>query len=644
MRTKIRSKLATVVALLLAATVLSPAAGAQPDAYPDGGDSDSPVNLTERDPSAALAARDAMSEYAMTGPRQAVNIRQVGRGERLQPDATTDVWAHRGFAYTGTFNSPCGGEPDAGVFVWDVRNPTNVSNVGVIPSPTGSRSNDVKVARMGSGNILVHSNESCDGGPGGFEIYRVDDPANAAHLASVRIDELNPIADALFGGVTDVGVHNLWLFRQGGHDYVAAVAESVFDNFRIYDITDPTVPSLVSAWGAEELFDPGVGDLTDLDDGAQVDRVLNAALWLLDGFGASANRFLHDATITADGSQAYLSNWDAGLVLLDITDPYNPDVVSVAIDETSEDGEVNSHAAWPSEDGTIVVEGEEDFSPFTLAFSIVDGPNAGDYDAVEGAIGTPIATLAGMAMTGPTVYVGLGCEGDTAASAEAQTPMPAAPTADSIALVQRGECAFTLKGNNAAAAGYAGMVVFNDEARGDALVLMGGDPIPIPSVFVGHSTGLAIADVASAADLVIGASGASVSATAEPDGWSGFRVWDYSDPANPVLASIINTTCSANPVAPSCDPAGTYSGHNVVVQTHGNRTLAYLSWYWDGVIVYDVTDPFNPREVARFSDDSAAFQAANGGPQDVWGIYKGVGPLIYASDRNGGLYLLRLGG
>ena len=94
------------------------------------------------------------------------------------------------------------------------------------------------------------------------------------------------------------------------------------------------------------------------------DRTLDAALWLIDGFGASANRFLHDITISADGTSAYLSNWDAGLVLLDISDPSDPQLVSVALDPVngSLDGEVNSHAAWPSEDGAIVVESEEDFS------------------------------------------------------------------------------------------------------------------------------------------------------------------------------------------------------------------------------------------------------------------------------------------
>ena len=45
----------------------------------------------------------------------------VSRGRRLEPDATTDVWALGRFAYTGTFNSPCGGEAGAGVHVWKVR-------------------------------------------------------------------------------------------------------------------------------------------------------------------------------------------------------------------------------------------------------------------------------------------------------------------------------------------------------------------------------------------------------------------------------------------------------------------------------------------------------------------------------------------
>ncbi len=617
-----------LIACLTALALIAPAVAAHPDEVSDGAADaaeDTELHLPGHgDLSAPLVALDAEADVVSAGPMGPVikDIRLRGRGFRLDGDATTDVWAHGGYSYTGTFQSPCGGEPGAGVWIWDTSR-NRVSNVGLIPSPTGSRSNDVKVAGLNSGDVLVHSNESCGGGPGGFEIYNVDNPRNPAHMASVRIDELNPISDALFGGITDVGVHNMWLFTDGDNDYVAVVAESAFDNFRIYDITDPRNPTLASAWGAEEVFDPGVGD--ELVD---VNRVLGAALWLLDGFGASANRFLHDVTGSADGNHMYLSNWDAGLILLDISDPTSPVYVSTALDGSSDgDGEINSHSAWPNEDGSIVVEGNEDFAPYATVFSITTGPAAGDYPAAEGAITTPIADEPDATMAGPTTYVGLACTGGD--------PVPAGT---GIALIQRGVCAFTDKANNAEAAGYSGIVVFNDEARGDALVTMGGDDVNVPGVFVGHSTGLAIANAASAADLVIGTAGEDVSVSVVPDGWGQIRIWDYSDPANPVLASSFDTVCSYTVVDPSCDPNGTYSVHNVVVETEGGKVKAYISWYFDGLVVLDVTDPYNPVEIGRFLD-----ARTNGGlPIDFWGIYKEPGkPTIYVSDRNGGLYLLK---
>jgi len=199
-------------------------------------------------------------------------------------------------------------------------------------------------------------------------------------------------------------------------------------------------------------------------------------------------------------------------------------------------------------------------------------------------------------------------------------------------LIQRGACRFDLKATNAIDAGYSGMVVFNDAARGDALATMGGDPRGIPGIFVGHSTGLGIAGVASARDLVIGAAGADVTAAVVPNGWSGLRIWDYSDPANPILASTFNTVCSADPVDPICAPGGTYSVHNVIVEDG----KAYVSWYSDGMLVIDISDPYNPVEIARFLDAST-----NGGlPNDFWGVYKVRGEdEVFGSDRSGGLYI-----
>jgi hypothetical protein len=654
-RSTARWGLIPAFALVLAATA-GPAFANPDGSVTDGPNDDGQAHRSQqlspaRDLSAPLAAQDDGTEVVSDGPFAKVtkNLAVAGRGERLVPDATTDVWTNKGYAYLGTFNSPCGtgegfGEGSLvddrtgpGIPVYDVKNVNKPKYLGNIPSVEGSRINDVKVMSMNSGEILVHSNEPCAGGPGGFEVYDVSDPRNPEHLAHVQTDDINGLLREEFG-YTDFGVHNNYLFSRDGRDYNAVQVESLLGNFQVFDITDPANVELVSWFGAEYLLEPSTDWATTTD----FDKILEANAYLNGGFGASQNRFLHDQYVTDDGTRAYLANWDAGLLYVDLGDLSGAaELISQAIDPTSEDGEVNSHSVWPTADGRTVVEGEEDFNPFESVFSITSGPDAGDYEAAEGSITTPIVDLPGGEMAGSTRYVGYGCEGytDSPPIPDAlKTPMPPAVSAGEIALIQRGGCSFSLKIDNAEDAGYAGVVVFNDAARGDAIVTMGGDPVGLPGVFVGHSTGLKIAGVDSAEALVIGAPGESVRAAAVPNGWSGVRIWDYSDPANPVLASTFNTVCSADPVAESCDPRGTYSSHNVVVE----GTKAYISWYSDGVVVLDVADPYNPVEVARYSESGPAFEERNGGIQDVWGIYKQPNrPFIYASDRNGGLYVLK---
>ncbi len=643
-----RRRYMVLVTVIVALGLIAPAAGAD---HPDGGE-----HLDRPSPNEELEALDLaqLGDVISDAPFAKVtkNLELRGRGERLDLDATTDVWAHDGFAYTGTFNSPCPPDPEAGIWVWDVHNKNKPGFVGVIESEPGDRTNDVKVAAMNSGDILVMTNESCGGGDGGFEIYNVDDPASPVKLGSVTIDELNPISNALFGGIENVGTHNLWLFTQGSNDYVAVVAETAFDNFMVFDITDPTNPTLAVAWGAEEIFASGVGDLTDLEDEDQVDQVLDAAIWLITGFGESNNRFLHDITITADGNQAYLSNWDAGLVLLDISDLASltsvslptDRLISIALDPAngSRDGEVNSHAAWPSEDGSIVVETEEDFNawvsvtppgnitfgdfPWNTIPGVAISTTAGDdFEANQtGNLVTmtstsvtvdsgplagnvyPAAELSGsqpkIADTGPieaeAVWVGRGCDTNNFLHPDIDDPGVVDPhlndPEDKIAVVRRGGCSFTSKLGAAQAAGAIGIIIANNLT----------DDSP----------------------------------------WGGIRIWDYSDPENPLLASVFDTTCSASPTPlPECDPLGVYSVHNVIVESRGNKVFAYVSWYRDGMLVLDVSDPYDPVEVARYFDNSEEFLESNGGnPHDFWGVYKETNsPWIYGSDRNGGLYIFR---
>ena len=205
------------------------------------------------------------------------NLAPAGRGERLIPNATTDVWALDGFAYVGTFNAPCGdgtGDNGSGIRIFDVENPNMVPDeVGVVPSVVGSRTNDVKVANLNSGRILVHSNESCGGGPGGFEIYNVDDPTSPVHLKHVQTDDVNGLLRDPPFLFLDFGVHNLFLFTQGDQDYAAAVVGSEFGNFQIFNITDPASPWLVGFWGAESLLFPSVDFATTTDFGGVTQKI-----------------------------------------------------------------------------------------------------------------------------------------------------------------------------------------------------------------------------------------------------------------------------------------------------------------------------------------------------------------------------------
>jgi hypothetical protein len=644
-----------LVVLLLASSLFAPAAVAAQDPDPRHAVTDGAEDREEvirEDPSAGLQALDdaRSSESVISdGPfaRITKNLQLRGRGERLVANATTDVWAHGNFAYTGTFNSPCGGEPEAGVWIWDVRNKNSPSFVGVIESPVGSRSNDVKVADMNSGDILVHSNEACAaGGPGGIEVYNVDDPHNPVHQASIRLDEINEIVPFFFlpGTLEDVGSHNAFLFTQGERDYVSLVYNGIFHTFRTFDITDPTEPVMVNAWGAEELFDPGVGDTTLETDPTGL-RTLNAVLWLLDGFGTSRNRLLHDITVNDEGTLAYLSNWDAGLVLLDISDISDPQVVSVALEpeEGSLDGEVNSHAAWPSEDGTIVVETEEDFDHVRIAVSVTDGPLAGEvFGGFEDAVGPPPPRLAEVGVIEEeAVWVGRGCDTDNFGLAGDQPgifdPYENDPDGK-IAVIRRGACTFGSKLLRAQDAGAVAVIIANNLPDQPGLASGSFSGVgDIPGLFVSTAAGDLFEANPTGNTVVLDPDEVTF------DPWGGVRVWDYSDPENPVLASTFNTVCSAStdPLTDGCDPFGTYSIHNVIVEsTDDGQVKAYISWYWDGMLVLDVTDPYNPEEVARFFDNSPEFIEANGGnPHDFWGVYKIPDePWIFGSDRNGGLY------
>jgi len=119
------------------------------------------------------------------------------------------------------------------------------------------------------------------------------------------------------------------------------------------------------------------------------------------------------------------------------------------------------------------------------------------------------------------------------------------------------------------------------------------------------------------------------------------RVWDYSNLAAPVQISSFRTP---NSIGTNTQAAGDYSIHNALVV----GTDIYMSWYSDGIRVADASNPAALREVAYFVPPSAnnpvkpSQRGVLSNAPQVWGVaYDETTNLIYASDMNSGLWILR---
>src|SRR5207247_9182635 len=111
----------------------------------------------------------------------------------------------------------------------------------------------------------------------------------------------------------------------------------------------------------------------------------------------------------------------------------------------------------------------EDFSPSRTLFKVASGANAGTYTAGEFGFTKQIATLPDKKLNGPTVYGGYACNDDVASIPPASSLGTLAAGEEAILVVQRGPardpnhnhapCPFDEKIQNAANAGYGGLVV-----------------------------------------------------------------------------------------------------------------------------------------------------------------------------------------
>lgn len=390
----------------------------------------------------------------------------------------TDVWSHDGYAYVGTYQEPACTR--AGVFVVDIAQAMenhaggDVSGavVAEIASPPNTRVNDVKVHTITFQNqerdVLIATEEKCGPlngngsrqlGQGGISLYDVTDPTRPFALKQHALD---------------TEVHNTFAWTgDDGRSYLIAVDDLNLDDVIVVDITKPQSPKTVSVTGVGDWLDGSYPQIADDDQ-------------LFTGVFAAP--LLHDVWVAKVGDtwQAVLSYWDAGFVTLDVTDPSNPTVLG---DSTYPDpdpvfgtspAEGNGHAAvFGGDENQYLWAGDEDFDPFRN--QVVDHEGDG-FLATQGS-DVPQVTP-GNAVSGPATYVGLACDA-----------LDPAPSADAVAIIQRGTCAFTTKAANAEAAGYRAAVVFNNSVGCDASVSMLVEA-GIPAMFLPRSSGFEVLGIA----------------------------------------------------------------------------------------------------------------------------------------------------
>lgn len=584
----------------------------------------------------------------------------------------TDVWSHNGYAYVGTFQ-----EPDctrAGVFVIDIAaaiaNYPNTSGavVAEIKSAPNTRVNDVKVHTITTKNktrdVLILTEEKCGPlngngtqqlGQGGISLYDVTDPSNP---------------HALKQHFLDTEIHNTFSWTgDDGNSYLIAVDDLNINDVIIVDISKPQSPKEVGRTGIGDWLD---GSYPQIADDEQLFT------------GVFAAPLLHDIWVAKVGEQwqAVLSYWDAGFVMLDVTDPTNP----VVLGDTSypdpdpvygtSPSEGNGHAAVIGGDqGQYLWAGDEDFDPFRN--QVIDA-NGDGHLATQGSDVPQVTPDTGLSGTG--IYAGLACD-----------PIPAAPTNDAIAIIQRGTCAFTTKAGNAEAAGYAAAVVFNHSIGCEASVSMLVEA-GIPAMFVPRSDGFAILGLgadydASTCDgsgvdqgdaLLADFEGSDVGAVvleATFDGWGYFHV---------ISNAMDGTTTLAPPSEPGESPddrdildidylgeigyfapqelldpdlaigAGDLTMHNVEGDpaTAGDEPTfdagprSFISWYSAGMRAVEYRPghwhtgngdvySWNVHEVGRFI-------AADG--SNFWGVHvdeQDGEQIILGSDRNTGLWIFK---
>lgn len=316
----------------------------------------------------AAAGIDQAASAANQGQPAGRHTRQLGE-LNLLGGLNADVWAHGDFAYIGTWSGPC---PGTGVKIIDVSDSAHPFQVATAAGYPNTSAEDMQVISVQTdfftGDLLGVGLQDCglpDQAPGltGLDLWDVTDPTNPVHFGFYDVGPSG-------------GVHEVSLTKRtiDGHERVFGLAAVPFaevistaftdtprGDFQLIEVTDPTNPTLADDWGAGKDgglafgatffgdFLPSPFDCTPPPGQEPLCR------------GHFAAVFAHSTSPSADGMTAYVAYWDAGGIILDMSNPNDLQMVGRTIYPAGSEGD--THSAVPNESDSLLVTTDEDFSP-----------------------------------------------------------------------------------------------------------------------------------------------------------------------------------------------------------------------------------------------------------------------------------------
>jgi hypothetical protein len=626
MHRRIRRKFTAVVALLsVSLPVSSVVAHPIPDSQAErAADKFGSVRLN--------VARSAAESDPITN-----NFKVLGHVRFNGATPEGDVWVQRQgrrrFAYVGTWSQPCVGK---GVRIVNVTRPARARQVAIARlKGRGESYEDPVVIKKGKRFILAVGVQDCSGsGKAGLALFNVTRPREPKKLAFLRTEGF--------------GVHELDLAKRKDGRILALLAVNFAETFggsgdvQIVDITRPRLPTFLSSWGIISNSSLPVPPVTEPP------KDLGPMTSQFQGIGATPVAFAHSVRGADRGTTAYASYWDGGDLKLDISDPSEPVLVSRTTFPFEADGESHSMTPLNVGDTRYLLTNDEDFDHFSPAH--VTSPALGAVHAASELqwIPSPL-TLVG-SITGEVFDAGDGCQQSDYEGASgkvvlvdsfdpfANINVPCDPTDQLVMAAGAGTAAVIANVvGNERPFGSLGFPLNPSNVESTLQALEG-----LPVVAVGSMDGLADELRAAAGDVPV---------TLEPQepSWGFLRVFDESQASDADGDGVLEVPQVGSFAGPhttgeAVSPQGIWSIHNTEVS--GDR--AYSSWYSNGIIALDVSDPTDPQMVGQFARPSrlrsGVFeqQGITQKTAQTWGVaVDRKSGLVYASDMRNGLWIIR---